>query len=121
MVHFTPQMMNAKGITNNDFNLIFGQPYNGADIYVNNVRIVHPDIICKNGYIHEMEEVALPSVTMAEAIALQSNTTIFNKLLDKFSAPYYDGGIDASVKEYYNGSTAIRPVIPGLSANDSIL
>lgn len=120
MVHFTPQMMNAKGITSNDFNLFFGQPYNGSDIFVNNVRVVHPDIICKNGYIHEMEEVALPSETMAEAIGRLDNTTIFNKLLDKFSAPYYDGGIDASVKEYYNGSTALRPVIPGLSANDSV-
>ena len=120
MVHFTPQMMSAQGITSNDFNIIFGEPYTGQDIIVNGVRVKKADIICKNGYIHEMEEVGLPSVTMAEAIALQENTTIFNKLLDKFSAPYYDGGIDASVKEYYNGSTDLRPVIPGLSASDSV-
>lgn len=120
MVHFTPQMMSARGITSNDFNVIFGQPYNGSDIYVNGVRIIKSDIICKNGYIHIMEEVALPSETMAEAIARRSDTKIFDTLLEKFSAPYYDSGIDASVKEYYNGSTPLRPNIEGLSSSDSV-
>lgn len=120
MVHFTPQMMAARGITSSDFNTIFGEPYSGSDIYINNVRVKHADIICKNGYIHEMEEVVIPSNTMAEAIGKQSNTKIFYALMEKFSAPYYEPSVDASVKEYYNGSTALRPVIPGLSASDSV-
>ena len=120
MVHFTPQWMKAQGVTNNDFQTIFGEPYNGSDIFINGVRVKQPDVICKNGYIHVMEEVALPSITMAEAIELEDDITIFRGLLDKFCAPYYDGNIDAQVKEYYNGSTALRPLIPGMSSTDSV-
>ncbi len=120
MVQFTPQMMEVQGITNNDFSTILGETYNGTDIYINGVKVKEADIICKNGYIHVMEEVAIPSNTMAEAIDQLEEATIFKSLLDKFCAPYYDSGTDASVKDYYNGSTALRPVINGLSQSDSI-
>lgn len=120
MVHFTEQMMNVQGITNSDFQTIYGLGYTSGDIYINGVKVRQSDIICKNGYIHVLEDVALPSGSMADVIARDPDTKVFNSLLDKFCAPYFDAGIDADVREYYDGSTPLRPVINGLTSNDSI-
>lgn len=120
MVHFTGEMMATKGVTNADFRMLYDVDYASGDIYINGIKVVKKDIICKNGYIHVLEKVALPSTTMAQEIEGNKDTKIFAQLLEKFSAPFYDASVDAAVKEFYDGSTPLRPTIPGLSATDSI-
>lgn len=120
MIHFTPQFMATSEMSASDFNTIFGMTPSSSDIYVDNVKMAERDIICKNGYIHVMDEVILPSSTMAQVIDTQNDTKTFKHILDKFCAPYYDAGIDKAVKDYYNGSTPLRPVIAGLGENDSV-
>lgn len=120
MVHITPQFMTTAEMSASDFNTIYGHAPASGGIYVNNVKVSRPDIICKNGYIHELEEVMVPSSTMAEVIDCQSDTKTFKSILDKFCAPYYNDDMTKSIKEYYNGSSAMRPVIEGLGQNDSV-
>lgn len=120
MIHFTPEYMATADMSASDFSTIFGTAPGNSDIYVDNVRMAERDIICKNGYIHVMEEVMLPEKTMAQVIESQSDTKTFARILDKFCAPYYDAAQDRAIKEYYNGSTDLRPVILGLGANDSV-
>lgn len=91
IVHFTDKQMATQGMTAEDFSLLYnGKNFSSGDIYVNGVRIKQRDIICKNGYIHVVEDVLQPLSTMAEAITLSSDAQVFSKLLDKFCAPYYN-------------------------------
>ena len=117
LVHFTDRQMATQGMTGDDFSLIYnGTNYNAGDIYVNGVKMAQRDIICKNGYIHVMDEVLLPLSNMAEAITTAPDTKTFSGLLDKFSAPYYNGSYTAEVKDFYNGSTPLRPLVNGVDS-----
>lgn len=120
MVHFTPQFMHTAGVSATDFRSIYGGNFAQGDIFVNNVKVAQSDIICKNGYIHIMNEVLLPSPTMAQVIDAQPDTQTFKKLLDNFCAPYYSESNDKGVKDYYDGSSPLRPLKQGLSATDSV-
>lgn len=117
---YTPQFMTTSGMTASDFSAMLAASYSPGDIYINSVRVVKKDIICKNGYIHVLQDVALPTGTMAEVIDTQADTKIFKQLLDKFCAPYYDQGRHEEALEYYDGSTPMRQPIAGLGATDSI-
>ncbi|MBQ8423458.1 MAG: fasciclin domain-containing protein [Coprobacter sp.] len=118
IVLFTEQLMETQGITKEDFALLHdGMEFQSGDITVNGIRVIQKDILCKNGYIHVLEDVMLPSQTMADAIADAPEAKLFNKLMNKFSAPYWDENTDTKVHEYYNGSTPLRPLI---STSDSV-
>ena len=117
IVHFTEKQMSTQGMTKEDFSVLYnGTSFSAGDIYVNGIRISQRDIICKNGYIHVMEDVLLPMSNMAEAIGTSADTRTFSGLLDKFSAPYYNAAYTAEVKDYYNGSTPLRPLINGIDS-----
>lgn len=118
IVHFTGPQMATQGMTGADFSTIYpGREFANGDIYVNGVKIAEKDITCKNGYIHVMETVMLPAGTMADAIEEATDATIFNSLLNKFCAPYFNESTDKALHEYYNGSTPLRP---SLASGDSI-
>ena len=113
MVHFTPEFMQTRGMTDRDFYLIHnGKEYNAGDIYINGDRVSQKDIICKNGYIHVMEDVLLPAKNMTKIIHDDSNISIFNMLLNKFCAPYYSDEVTKKVHEFYDGSSALHPLLP---------
>lgn len=117
LVHFTPLQMSTMSMTAEDFNLMHdGVTYSAGDIYVNGVKIARPDIICKNGYIHVMADVMLPMSNMAQVITNSSDTQIFSRLMEKFAAPYYNASYTADVKEYFNGSTPLRPLVSGIDS-----
>lgn len=104
LLYFTPQHMAAQGITNEDFSILNnGKSYEAGDIYVNGVKIIQKDIICKNGYIHVLEDVIMPSKNMSQIIRDNGDTNLFNRLLNKFCAPYYDEGINKAVHDFYDG------------------
>ena len=113
MVHFTPLFMQTKGMTDRDFYLIHqGREYKPGDIYINGVRVEKKDIICKNGYIHVVEDVLLPAPNMTEIIRDHSEINIFNMLLNKFCAPYYSEFLTRRVQEFYDGSSPLQPHLP---------
>lgn len=117
IVHFTDKQMSTQGMTKDDFSVLYnGTTFSSGDIYINGVRIIERDVICKNGYIHVVEDVLLPMSNMAEAINTSSDTQTFSSLLEKFSAPYYNASYTQEVKEYYDGSTTLRPLISGVDS-----
>lgn len=61
MVHFTQSQMNTMGMTAEDYSILYnGKEWQEGGISVNGVRVVKPDVICKNGYVHVLEDVMLP-------------------------------------------------------------
>lgn len=118
IVHFTEPQMKVQNVSESDFSILYnGKVFMPGDIYVNGIKVVEKDVLCKNGYVHVLEDVLVPARTMADAVANAPESKIFNRLLNKFSAPYYDGNLAQDIYEYYNGSTPLRPLI---SPTDSI-
>ncbi|MDD3320092.1 MAG: fasciclin domain-containing protein [Paludibacter sp.] len=99
IVYFTKEFLTKYSLTDEDFNILSGgQTRLPDDVYIFNNKIIKRDIRCKNGYIHVLKSVLVPPTNMAQYIEENSNpnipsnsrTSIFSKLLDRFSAPYYD-------------------------------
>jgi uncharacterized surface protein with fasciclin (FAS1) repeats len=120
LVYFTPANMQTRGITTEDFaTFSHGLAYTSDDIYINGIRMKknennekNRDIICKNGYIHVMEDLLLPPLSMADVIQTNGETNLFNHLMDKFSMPYYVENLSNQAHTYYDGSNSERPLIP---------
>lgn len=94
--YFTEKFLNKAGITNADMDYISGNVFNGGksrernDVHFFNVKVIERDITCKNGYVHVLEKVLIPPTNMANRIQKNPSTSIFSKLLERFSAPFYD-------------------------------
>lgn len=117
LVLFSDKQMATQKMTAEDFSLLYnGKTFSGGDIYVNGVRIKQRDIICKNGYIHVVEDVLMPLSSMAEAVTLASDTKVFSSLMEKFSAPYYNASYTSEVKDFFDGSTPLRPLVSGVDS-----
>lgn len=103
MVHFTEEQMTTNNISTNgkesDFEVVTGTPYSSEtkSAYIFRNRIISADVTCKNGYIHQMEDVLVPPGNMAELIRTNGESNLFSRMLDRFSAPYYDA---ATTKNY---------------------
>ena len=111
MVHFTPQHTLVNKIPEEDLSLILGQAYRSSDVYVNGSQVVEKDITCKNGYVHVVSDVLTPSSPMSQVINRNSQTRLFSQLMERFSAPYYNGAITEAVHQLYDGHDAAHPVI----------
>lgn len=111
MVHFTPQHTLVNKIPEEDLSLILGQAYRASDVYVNGSQVVEKDITCKNGYVHVVSDVLTPSSPMSQVINRNSQTRLFSQLMERFSAPYYNGAITEAVHQLYDGHDAAHPVI----------
>jgi uncharacterized surface protein with fasciclin (FAS1) repeats len=88
--YFIQSFLNKYAITNEDFTMLTGVSRQKDDVHIFGNKIIQRDITCKNGYIQIMQSVMLPPTNMAQYIASNPSTKIFSKLLDRFSAPYYD-------------------------------
>ena len=100
MIHFIEEQMADNKITNDDYNFLYNYTTErqAGDASVNGKKIVQQNIKCSNGFIHKVEDVVLPLQNMAELIASKPNVSLYNKLLERFCAPFYAG--DAAVKQY---------------------
>ncbi|MDD4970364.1 MAG: hypothetical protein PHT07_13140 [Paludibacter sp.] len=99
IVFFTPQFLSKYAFTDEDFSILTGGKTRAAnDVFVFNSKVIKQDIVCKNGYIQVLQNVLIPPTNMAQYIQDNSKmeiptnlrTSIFSKLLDRFSAPYFD-------------------------------
>ena len=114
---FTPANRLIRGITPEDFAVITNNAtYSDDAYYVDGIKIIQPDIICENGYIHVLEDVLVPSKNMDQLIRDNGETNLFSYLMAKFSAPYYDQSLSKQVTDYYNGSTPLRPILPNVDS-----
>lgn len=112
LVQFTPQVMNARSITASDFSLMHnGTPYDNGDIYINGIKVIERDKICKNGYVHVLADVLTPLRTMADAINSNEDSKQFARILNLFSAPYYDKEATEEIKRNFTGADPMYPSI----------
>ncbi len=98
LVQFFESQMKMKNITNEDFSILFnGQTREDGDAHLFDRKVVERDITCKNGYIHVLDGLLRPQPNMAEFIRDNGKLTVFNRLLDRYNAPYPN----VSVTEQY--------------------
>lgn len=93
LVQFIEKQLVNKRITNSDYDFLYNNTTNrkAGDASVNGVQVEEPNIKCSNGFIHKMSEVITPLPNMAELLATKKNVSVFNKLLNRFCAPYWVG------------------------------
>lgn len=103
MLLFLEAMLSNNRITNDDYNFLFNKMTNrqAGDASVNGINVVEDNIRCANGFIHRTAEVVTPLPNMAELIRKKPQVSLFNKLLERFCAPYPDGK-DLAKTERYN-------------------
>lgn len=102
MLQFVEKQLANKKITNDDYDFLFNfktkrQP---GDASINGINVEEPNIKCSNGFIHRLAEVSAPLPNMADLIASKPNASLFNRMLERFCAPYPD--LTKSVTERYN-------------------
>ena len=113
MIHFLPAFMKHHKIQDLDLQKISGDPFATiADAWVNGQKIIERDITCKNGYIHKVAGVIEPTVNMAEFIRQQAHasnnaTSIWSRMIDRFSAPYYNDEVTKEYRRLYGGEDSV--------------
>ncbi len=105
MIHFNAQFLTANKILTDDIDFIYGKwlgkPKRGEeDVYVNNAKVIEPNIFCKNGFVHRVDEVIVPLDNLAETIRQTSRVNLFSDILERFAAVTYD----RSLTDAYNNS-----------------
>lgn len=120
MVHFIWRQMMSKGITKSDFSYLFGgSEFHEDDVYINNVKVREGNVTCQNGYIHVMDGVPATLPDMAEYLRQNTSTSLFSKLLDRYSAPF----ASKEVTEGYQNlakTYAGMGLYPALAGGDSV-
>lgn len=118
MVHFTQEQMTANNITTegagSDFEVITGSRYDSDNptTYIFRDRVIKSDVTCQNGYIQQLEDVLVPPGNLAELIRTNGESNIFSRMLDRFSAPFYDASTTTSYNDWAQAN--------GYSLKDSI-
>ena len=91
LVQFFPEVMQEKGVTDEDFQFITRSDATTSTPYVYSTPVVEQDIVCKNGYLHELQDLLLPPENMAGYIRQNARTQQFSRLMDRFCLPTYYG------------------------------
>lgn len=113
LVQFFPYVMRRKGITDGDLRFLTGNDNVSTDsAYLYGNQIVRQDLVCKNGYLHELKDVLTPPDNMAGYIRHNSELSSFNALLNRFCLPRYYGTTQAGdtiyeLRYFNNGGRAL--------------
>lgn len=105
LVYFLQSQLTYAAITNDDFKKITGSEREEGDAHVFDKKVIKRDIVCKNGYVNILDDVLIPPVNMADYLASETRTDSFSIILERFSAPYYDGGNTNIYKQLHPGFT----------------
>ncbi|MBQ9654949.1 MAG: hypothetical protein IJV38_02885 [Prevotella sp.] len=106
MVHFTAEQLTTNSITtrgeNSDFEVITGSPYNDEEnsAYIFRNKIINADVTCQNGYIHQLQDVLVPPGNIAELIRTNGESNYFSRMMERFSAPFYDVATTNNYNDY---------------------
>ncbi len=109
MVHFIEDQLKVKNVTHEDISFIMNNknPWangsaGGKRTYVYDAMVKEQDVTCLNGYFNIMDTVLVTPPNMAEVIRSNGSTNLFSKMLDRFSAPYYNATLTAQYKALYD-------------------
>ncbi len=107
LTHFIEENLKVQDITHDDISFIHNNknPWlngsaGGKRAYVYDAQILPTgtDITCLNGYINILDTVMVTPPNMAEVIRTNGSTNLFSRMLDRFSAPYYNSTLTANYK-----------------------
>ena len=92
LVQFIEKLLVNKRITNSDYDFLFNNTTKrqAGDASINGVQVATPNIKCSNGFIHQMQEIVMPLPNMAEVIKMKGVASQYNRLLERYCAPYPD-------------------------------
>lgn len=94
MVHFTREHMINNNISTvgegSDFEILTGSPYTDGSAYIYDKQVIIGDVTCQNGYIHQVKDIIVPPGNMAQVLRKNDDTKYFSRVVDYFSAPFYD-------------------------------
>lgn len=108
MIHFLPSYLRKHEITATDLaKLTNGKCTTTSDAYVNGMKVIERDIVCKNGYIHKVDGVMMSADNMANIIAGHPMMSTYSSLLDRFSAPYYDANATAEYNRIHKKNDSV--------------
>lgn len=103
MVHFLSGYVNQNAFTDSDMKLLLNRPdATTADAYIFDKKVIKRDVTCKNGYIHQLDGLLIPPSNMAEEIRTNGRTTIFSRILERFSVPVYNQDLTDDYNERYH-------------------
>ena len=94
MVHLTGEYMLNNNMTvtgdDSDFKILTGHTYNDGDAYIFDRKVIKSDVVCQNGYIHQLDEVLVNPGNMAEILRANSDTRYISRMLDYYCFPDAD-------------------------------
>lgn len=101
MVHFTQEQMLNNSITDNDFSIITGRQFSSGSTFIFKNQVIAKDITCLNGYVNQTDGVIVPPGNLGQVIRQSNDTQLFSRMLERFSAPYYDAQTTLNYKDLY--------------------
>ena len=91
MVHLTGEYMLNNNMTvtgdDSDFKVLTGHDYVDGAAYIFDRTVVKGDVVCQNGYIHQLDEVLVNPGNMAQILRSGSDTHYISRMLDYYSFP----------------------------------
>jgi len=106
IIHFLEKQLSYNRITNNDYDFLFNfkTQRNPGDASVNGITIEEQNIKCLNGFVHKMAEVMIPLDNMAEIVRQKPITSNYSKLLERYTAPYYNSSATSNYNRIYGAN-----------------
>ena len=106
IVHFLQKQLSNNNITNSDVDFLMNYKTirKPGDASINGIPVIEANRKCSNGFVHVLGSVLAPMDNMAELIRKKPNTTIYSKLLERYSVPFYDAPATASYNLLYGTS-----------------
>ena len=108
MIHFLPKFMQYYNITSEDLAVLTNHKATSAnEAWVNSRKVLQRDITCKNGYVQKIDGVIEPMTNMAEVLRQHPDLSQWSKLIDRFSAPYYNATATREYNRLYNNEDSV--------------
>ena len=84
MVHLTGEYMLNNNMTvtgdESDFKVLTGYDYEDGDAYIFDRKVIKSDVVCQNGYIHQLNEVLVNPGNMAQILRAGSDTHFISRI-----------------------------------------
>ena len=119
MVHLTGEYMLNNNMTvtgdDSDFKVLTGHDYVDGAAYIFDRQVVRGDVVCQNGYIHQLDEVLVNPGNMAQILRGSDDTHYISRMLDYYSFP--DPDLTLTEQSAETGTTDTVYAIRYLSKN----
>jgi len=107
MLNFTGKFVSSNKLETSDIDFLYNQAagtFKTDDVYINNSKVINSNIFCKNGFIHQVDNVILPLDNMSEIIRKNPRMSIYSSIIERFAAP--DDSLDLTKAYNQNKGTS---------------